>query len=143
MEPVTFEIAKKLKEKGFSKYCISFYALKNFVGEFVDDCGDCYEVDFENGELYINYPLKKHQYNIEECCLPAPTISQVLKWLRETHNIHINIYFFRFNGNTELNWVFSVENIKDDFEYDVYSSKCNSYEEAALAGIENVLDNIL
>lgn len=120
---VNFEIAKKLKEKGFREKCVWHY---------YDDTKDIYK---SSSPQCYNYGGNTND---------AATISQVLKWLRETHNIHINIYFFRHNGNTELYWVYSVENIKEDYEYDwLFSTKHNTYEEAAMDGIEWVLDNIL
>lgn len=125
MELVTIEIAKKLKTKEFPQ------------GN-EDDITRLYYQISDNLQSAIMLSEGK---DVKWYC---PSISEVLKWLRDNHNIHINIYFFWFNGNTELYWAFSIENIKDDFEYDLLcSSKHNSYEEAAMAGIEWVLDNIL
>lgn len=132
-EFVTFELAKKLKEKGFDIPCMD--AINKFGCSYRN--GWCEYLDDRDDEFITLKDLNENDYLL-------PTISQVLKWLRETHNIHINIGFFRHNGNTELYWVFSIENIKEDVEYDwLYSTSHDSYEEAALAGIEWVLDNIL
>ena len=125
MKYVSFELAKKLKEKGFPQG--NREDFRNYYYKISD--GLQMAIVASNGE------------EVEWYC---PDISEVLKWLRETHNIHINIYFFKSNGNTELYWAYSVENIKDDFEYDwLYSTRHDTYEAAALAGIEYVLDNIL
>lgn len=69
---VTFEIAKKLKKKGFNEGCYKYY---------------------EDKELkWSNSPWLETQFNNY---LPhitaAPTISQVLKWLRKEKNLHIAI----------------------------------------------------
>lgn len=69
--------------------------------------------------------------------IDAPTISQVLKWLREEKGIHVCIALGEFSD-----WMYDVSRIdgnmfckaEDDFE---------SYEQAALAGIEYVLDNLI
>lgn len=125
MELVTIEIAQKLKTKGFPQ------------GN-EDDITKLYYRISDNLQSAI---LLSEGKDVKWYC---PTISEVMKWLRDTHNIHINVGFVRFNGNTELYWVFSVENIKDDVEYDwLYSTSHDSYEEAAMAGIEWILDNVI
>ena len=137
---VPFELAVKLNEKGFNWNCVSFYPLESFTGEYVDSCGDCYEVDFEKGELYLNYPLhyKKH----ETKCLPAPTISQVLKWLRNEKKIHIVCPFYEDKGFYYYiqrigNGSMIVSSFRD-------SDDCfDTAEQAAIAGIEYVLDNLI
>ena len=139
MEICGFELAKKLNEKGFRENCLFYYTS---IGGLFSNSIDTY--DRPNQELDYSDFLKCYNNGNSLSLIDAPTISQVLKWLRETHNIHINIYFFKSNGNTELYWAYSVENIKDDFEYDwLYSTRHDTYEEAALAGIDYVLDNIL
>ena len=101
---VSFELAKKLKEKGF---------------------------DWETRELYEKNIL---------CCryenYPKPTISQVLKWLREK-KIYVLVEFI------DKSWMFDLQCLKTGFvvETDVYSYK--TYEEAAVAGIRRVLDNFV
>lgn len=66
-----------------------------------------------------------------------PTISQVLKWLRDENGIHVCIALGEFSD-----WMYDVSRIdvnmfckaEDDFK---------SYEQAALAGIEYSLDNLI
>lgn len=118
---VTFEIALKLKDKGFNWICSHYYRTK---------CKDLFMVfpseDWSNTEERIN----------------APTISQVLNWLREEKKIYVALDFYRSNGNTKIWWIYSVRYIEDDStEYIFGSSIRKSYEQAALAGIEYVLDN--
>lgn len=62
MEYVTFEIAKKLKEKGF---------------------------DWETSNVYERNTIACRYEDY-----PKPTISQVLKWLREEKKIHIEIFLY-------------------------------------------------
>lgn len=129
MEFIPFEIANRLNDIGYPQY-------NSYKSYFIGDDDKRY---VEMGSL-INRSKRAEDFHL----IAAPTISQVMKWLRDTHNIHINVGFVRFNGNTEIYWVFSVENIKEDIEYDwLYSTSHDSYEEAAMAGIEWVLDNIL
>lgn len=106
---VSYDIAVKLKEKGFK------YNKMNLIDK----------ICMEN---QINYP----------------TIFQVLKWLREEKKIYVAIDFFRFNGNIEIWWTYSVRYIEDDSTENIFEScKRKSYEQAALAGIEYVIDNLI
>jgi hypothetical protein len=113
---VTYEIAVKLKEKGFNL-----------------------DTDF--------------CYNQEGCivrvgsCL-APTISQVLKWLREVKGIdvlplrgHINLdnngkatRYYKVNIYFERRFACTLDNDEQDY---------STYEKAAIAGIEYVIDNLI
>ena len=67
----------------------------------------------------------------------APTISQVLKWLRE-EKIHIVI---NFDGG--MDWYYQIA-LYGLTTYEKESEhKYNSYEQAALAGIEYVLNKLI
>ena len=125
---VTFEIAKKLKEKGFREKCLGFYTSTNSF-------------------YYNNTNICSDVSDLLECCneseeyddIDAPTISQVLKWLREEKKIYVDI---RFNRHYQLYkyYVFTMSTDNEDMygEYPV-----NTYEQAALAGIKYVLDNLI
>ena len=131
---VTFDIAKKLKEKGFKEKCYAYYFPKGselffnhnpFRGGIVEDC------------LYSNNSLPN------ECMasdfVDAPTISQVLKWLREEKKIHIDIDIW---GRT---WGYDIIKLTsgNSLHWTAYNVNINNYEQAALAGIEYVLDNLI
>lgn len=119
---VTFELAKKLKEKGFNKRVRGYY--------------------WETGGLSIcNTPMNSNALENE---FSAPTISQVLKWLRDDNAmfVHISIY--------SKGWycdVYTYEYYEEDREYGanhvVQLDEFATYEEAALAGIEYCLDDII
>ena len=100
---VNFEMAKKLKEKGFEWVKITTYNPKTKV---------------RNNHL-------------------EPTISQVLKWLRDEKGIHVCIALGEFSD-----WMYDVSRIDGNMfckaEYDF-----ESYEQAALAGIEYAIDNLI
>jgi hypothetical protein len=111
MDFVTYEIAKKLKEKGFREKCFATYLN-------IQDFGKCYNC-------------------YKDSNLDAPTIPQVLKWLREEKKIYISV---------------EVEH-EDWFEYKIVqlikNTRCTSshvyetYNDAMLAGIKYILDNNL
>ena len=73
---IPFELAVKLKEKGFNEPCYGYYHCNGGNDSF-ELCGngDC---DFLNSK-------NKHR-------IAAPTIPQVLKWLREEKKIVISIF---------------------------------------------------
>lgn len=140
-EFVSFEIAKKLKEKGFKQGYNTF----GYKPIFSD----------ENTIKYISYigAYKNEYFGID---IPCPTISQVFKWLRKEKKIHITVLVitecYKDADNNiceELSfWSFSVTNlidgstVYDDFEK-IDCIPYLSYEQAALAGIEYVLDNLI
>lgn len=75
-ELVTLETAKLLKEKGFDLGCARTICCNNIVRIYAlpQDISCCTEID---GEL------------VEFLC---PTLYVAQKWLRETKNLHIEIY---------------------------------------------------
>lgn len=140
MELVTFEIAKKLKEKGFNKECLGWY----YPSEV---CGFDYKtIIVFNSSAYrgSNYKdmLVSHE---DEKHIDAPTISQVLKWLREEKFILIGLSPMQeYDSNEMIEWCSTIYKADkqggmswiEEFYYE-------SYEQAAIAGIEYVLDNLI
>lgn len=116
-----FELAVKLKEKGFDEPCYGYYHCNGGNDSF-ELCGngDC---DFLNSK-------NKHR-------IAAPTISQVLKWLRNTQNLHVETYPCGLGM-----WKFLVTNIIT-LEERALCDKYTSSEQAAIAGISYVLDNLI
>jgi hypothetical protein len=125
MDFVTFEIAKKLKEKGFKEECLCHYIGNDLVYNI--------ESPIANNQLWFSHNKFDniwHRDNID-----APTISQVLKWLREEKKLHVraSVYF--------IGWCVDVTNMDGKR---IYSTECEyyNYEQAVLVGIEYVLDNL-
>ena len=123
---VTYEFALKLKEKGFRMPCIAHYCcLDGNILKFniTTDCIRGSNVKCLNGENNIY--------------TDAPTIPQVLKWLRNTYNLHVETYPCGLGM-----WKFLVTNITT-LEERALCDKYTSSEQAAIAGIEYVLDNLI
>lgn len=135
---VNFDIAVKLKEKGFS---IPFYFY--------------YRTDDEEKNIHhaiIGKPLT-YSDKIDNEVVIAPTIMQVAQWLRDTYQLHIapNIYTETSedaDGNTCEEWNYwgwcilnteSGRKIYDD-AHRVDNVEYESYEDAAHAAIEYVLN---
>lgn len=121
---VSFEISKKLKEKGFNWTCFHYYRTKS-------------------KDLFMIFP-REDWSNIEER-INAPTISQVLKWLREEKLILIGLSPMQeYDVEETIEWCATVYkadkqgglSLKEELYYE-------SYEQAALAGIEYSLDNLI
>lgn len=71
-----------------------------------------------------------------------PTISQVLKWLREEKKMHIELWTV---GKKPIKWCHTITTLNHVGEKQGWSSgkREDSYEAAAIAGIEYVLDNLI
>lgn len=114
---VSYELAVKLKEKGYDEGCYSYY---------------------ENKVLrWSTSPWFETQYNND---LPhitaAPTISQVLKWLRD-QEISVEPLSAPYND-----WKCHVKH-KGEIVTMISGDKYKTYKQAAIAGIEEVLDNLI
>lgn len=106
-EFVTYELAVKLKEKGFDWCKITTYNPKTKV---------------RNNHI-------------------VPSISQVLKWLREKKGWVIVVRLYSTNG-----WYWFVQDEKGELisSHLAFCDDCfSTYEEAAIVGIEYVLDNLI
>lgn len=119
---VPFEIANKLKEKGFRKPCILYYN------------SDKVRTWFNEPDIAKNFvPTTLGNDDVL-----APAISQVLKWLREEKKLFIEIScnYTDYFPTVRLLDSRQTDYIRGDVVY-------STYEQAALAGIEYSLDNLI
>ncbi len=117
-EFVPFELAKKLKEKGFRGEVNAYYGK------------------WEN--LFDVHPA----LDMNDCDYraSAPTISQVLKWLREEKNLYVEVLISVRGG--WYNIIYEIAPRRGfDLKHMLIEEK--SYEDAAIAGIEFCLDNLI
>lgn len=78
---VSFETAKLLKEKGFSENTEHelWYVIKQFsTGCHWNSC------TYKVGDITREYD--------EKYCIAMPTLQMTMKWLREKHNLSIEVY---------------------------------------------------
>lgn len=127
MEIIPFKIAKKLKEKGFPQH-ISDEAY------IIDNYG---EDEYDIGE---RLPIPLIPDYMDD--VAAPTITQVLKWLREEKKLNIVCPFYKDRGFfyyvQRIGKAATLVSSIDD------SDPCfDTAELAALAGIEYVFDNLI
>ena len=134
---VNFELAKKLKENGFRELCLAYYTNDDTLYyNYSHKYGACYR------DCYLSHNLMPKD-SVSGKFIDAPTISQVLKWLREGKELHTEIYMY---NNCYLWEIYNTEIYDADFtqKSEKYSEiEYGTYEQAALAGIEYVLDNLI
>lgn len=137
-----FKLARKLKEKGYPQVKKNTLAMYNEEGEWFSLAAnlDDYEYAFED-------------FDDRDCV--CPTISQVLKWLRKDKQLHVSIdlmcdYSEDADGNIREEWTYwsySVHHIKEGPIYRDFNQldhiEYESFKEAAIKGIEHVLDNLI
>ena len=127
MEFVDFELAKKLKEKGFEQ-CYNIFGYRPIYSDentirFISSIG-AYEKEYFGLNIF------------------APTISQVLKRLREKYFIHISTKPYPCEDG--LMWLYEIRKF-NPYICHVVANKAGFLKEkqAALAGIEYLLENLI
>ena len=140
MKFIDKQLALKLKEKGFDRPCLGWYYIKTPTGR-------------NDGELILNTSktrgvayedlLCSHNDNFIEYVdnyVDAPTIDQVLEWLREEKYIYFTIYInVDFMFRLEINMINKEKTHLEWFDLDIY----NSYDDAILVGIEYVVEHLI
>ena len=96
--PVSFPVAKLLKEKGFDKYCHSGYTEKGNI--YLHQGG---QLPVKNGRGYY----EGRSYNGGEFYCSAPTIADVVMWLYEKHGV----------------WIYAECDVNGNFYPKIYFSK--------------------
>jgi hypothetical protein len=127
---VTYELAVKLKEKGFNEPCYGYYHCNGGNDSFeVCGNGDC---DFLNSK-------NKHR-------IAAPTIPQVLKWLREEKKIYIVIAVNpTLSTKDKIAYYYQVYSNSNGVTSDYYESEdCYAqWEDCAIGSIKSVLKHLI
>ena len=136
MKFISKDLAIKLKEKGFNKPCFGWYD-----NQITD-----------NINLYLN--VKEGDYtdlleytNDFEWIIDAPTIEQVLEWLRDEKDIDIVIYPIDRNtiymgGEKYILSIYCCG--KRDYKiHKDNNDKFVKWEDAAIAGIEFIVEHLI
>ena len=128
----SYEVAKLLKEKGFDGECRTVYKSNGCIHD---------NVRYE-GKWLINSLLFSSEYS-------APTLQMAMKWLREVHNIFIDIYLPSHSEHEDTiyhgTYSFDIFNLNTKvYVYCTWNEKeFNSYEEAVEAALKYVLENLI
>lgn len=125
---VTFEIAKKLKEKGFRKPCILYYN------------SDKVRTWFNEPDIAKNFmPITLGNDDVL-----APTISQVLKWLRNEKDIDLVISpVFFYDGVLGKMREYGCKVFAPSLNKPEHCGYHEEWEQAVIAGIEYVLYKLI
>lgn len=147
MKFISKDLAIKLKEKSFNKPCFGWY--DNQITDSIN--------------LYLN--VKEGDYtdlleytNDFEWIIDAPTIEQVLEWLRDEKNVHIGIVpYFTMSTKNNIMWQWEIlligkiiecKNtlyVDKDYNYTkLASADCYAnYEDACIYAIEFIVNNLI
>jgi hypothetical protein len=127
---VTYELAAKLEEKGFDEPCYGYYHWYGGNDSF-ELCG--------NGDRDFLNSKNKHR-------IAAPTIPQVLKWLREEKKIFVVIAVNpTLSTKDKIAYYYQVYSNSNGVTSDYYESEeCYAqWEDCAIGSIKSVLKHLI
>lgn len=125
-----FELAIKLKEKGFNEPCYGYYHC--------DGGDDSFEVCGNGDRDFLN---SKNSFRVA-----APTISQVLKWFRDEKKIYIVIAVNpTLSTKDKIAYYYQVYSNSNGVTSDYYESEeCYAqWEDCAIGSIKSVLKYLI
>lgn len=126
-KPVSFELAKLLKEKGFDNESLNYY--RQWYGD----------IQLRLGSMFSNDP--------KDDCLPneefflAPTIADVVMWLYEKHEIWISVWS-AYNNSYKFSYgVLYRKNIVvfHETNFDEKNTPTEAYEIAIKETLTNII----
>ena len=139
-EFVTYEIAVKLKEKGFD--CNEPFAMYNELGVF--------HKLYSSADFTVSYDASFRDYydydDFDDHDTVAPTISQVLLWLREEKKIYVvPTPYPSMSTIDKVIWSCLIKHKSDGafMEVPFMPETYMHYKDAAIEGIEYVIDNLI
>jgi hypothetical protein len=145
---VSFETAKLLKEKGFDGKCARVWVeekgnepIRMGMSSFVE--GE--EVaDNETVEAATGYA---NEYMFKNPCVAylCPTLQMAMKWLREEHNLHIDVFPYCEKKRVRyqvLIWTLPPKRTFRNLD-DIYDCEYKSNEQACDAAIKWCLEKIV
>jgi hypothetical protein len=135
---ITFETAKLAKEKGFN-ICTKKVFVETLEHTLeMGRGGDC---TFPYHAPRVLDSGKFEEYDIIHC--NAPTQSLLQKWLREVHNIHLNVEYYPDRETKKYCITGDYKTLNQwtwiDHEHDI---NFNTYEEALELGLKEGLELI-
>lgn len=134
MKFVDKQLALKLKEKGFGRPCFGWYYINTLCGRIDEDIN--YYSTNSRGVIYEDCLYSNNLDDFYGNTADAPTIEQTLEWLREK-----DIMVFPVYSKNTSRWYCEIVNA-DSLE----SEKLlflDSYEDACIAGIEYIINNLI
>lgn len=148
--PITFELAKLLKEKGFDVPMLSCYFKKDEISENYSIINQ-YEIEYINDKgNFILIPYNENDRSLYldkinfnswgDLTYSAPTTTEVVTWLYDKHGIWI----IAIPQGLSTTWVFSLFNTEPGKGRIIFDSPSfNSPTEAYESAIEYTLKNLI
>lgn len=144
---VSFNIAKLLKEKGYKEWSSHYYRTdvryKGNSISFDEECelkseGLGNEIEYIEGGILVHFGYSNSDKFTSACA--APTIYEVMDFLRENHQIHISVNPFKHYDELYYQFDLYINGVlqKENSHY-LY----NTYKDAAEAAIKYVLENLI
>ena len=136
MKFVSKELAIKLKNKGFDRPCFGYYFIE-----------DKYETNLHKNITCGGDVKNCLRILSDEKRIDAPTIDQVLEWLREENDIDIVIYPIDRNtiymGGEKYILSICFCGKRDYKIHESNNDKFVKWEDACIAGIKYVINNLI
>lgn len=143
---ISFETAKLLKEKGFDGKCSRIWAkeenespLRIAMSLFVEGEEVADRETVEKATSYNN----KYKFRTSVMGYLCPTLQMTMKWLREVHNIDIDIQsYWKIKPKYHIHGYKYRLHYNNAPNHDINQS-FNSYEQACEAAIKYCLKNLI
>ena len=149
---VSFETAKLLKEKGFDEPCTYLWFFEKTNNPEVDDNGvykipikNHTENDYWNNTSIELFKKESEYWNDNIDIFACPTLQMAMKWIREMHNLFIELYVVKNYSNKKLEYTYSIQDL--DFQGSDDGIECcknfDTPEQASEAAIKYCLENLI
>lgn len=122
---VSFEIAKLLKEKGFDVYGDGSFGSEIKIWMEYSPFGKIKDVSSSRPSIK-GYP--------------APTLQMAMKWLREVHNLFVDIYY---DYDFREGYKFSINKLTKGTILETNNENYSTYEQACDKAIKYCLKNLM
>ena len=133
---VSFETAKLLKEKGFNEPCRLYY-------DKYHGCVPIFVEDSKLTEYGYKELVRNDQNSISDFIASAPSLYVAMKWLREVHDVQIEISIVGTDTwESPTKWMYGFRCQTKDV-IDRRNADFSSYEEACENGIKYCLEKLI
>lgn len=129
---VSFNVAKLAKEKGFNEETLHFYTKPNSKIFGIDEKNRNYLIKNIPKKLYT---FGEHTVLRIENLFNAPSQSILQKWLRDVHNLHIDVCFL----DHVFGYFFKITDMKTNTETEAMG-RFKIYEDALEEALQKTLE---
>lgn len=144
MKFIDKQLSIKLKEKGFDKPCFGYYYIETPTG--LTDGELVLSRYYGRGGTFMD-TLKRHDlpYTTSNI-IDAPTIDQILEWLREEKEIMLWMKTYHtYATKNHICWDWNISIVNENHELSKHCSDegFSKYEDAAIAGINFIVEHLI